>query len=59
MNESYAICSYIHVTHLLGQCFKTFYSRNLRMFVHARVSDPGKSFRPSLMLAGNDGAYPS
>ncbi len=38
-----------------GQCYKTFYGRNLRIFVFV----PGKTFQPSLMFTGKAGAYPS
>jgi hypothetical protein len=34
-----------------AQCYKTFYVRNLRMFVIIFV--PGKPFQPSLMFVGN------
>ncbi len=42
-----------------GQCYKTFYGRNLRNFVTSYSVCPGKPFQLSLMFAGNARAYPS
>ncbi len=33
-----------------GQCYKTFYVRNLRIFIIARVFVPGRPFQPSHMF---------
>jgi hypothetical protein len=41
-----------------GRCNKTFYNRNLRIFVKARAFDPGEPFQPSLMFVGKAVAYP-
>jgi hypothetical protein len=42
-----------------GQCYKTFFVRNLRIFVKVRVFVHGKPFQPSLIFAGKAEAYPS
>ncbi len=42
-----------------GQCYETFYGRNLRLFIISYKVVPGKPFQPSLMLSGKAGAYPS
>jgi hypothetical protein len=41
------------------KCYKTFYVRNLRMFVKAKVLVSGKPIQPSLMFASKARAYPS
>jgi hypothetical protein len=33
-----------------AKCYKTFYVRNLRMFVLARLFVPGSTFQPSLIF---------
>jgi hypothetical protein len=33
-----------------AKCYKTFYSRNLWIFVKARVFVPGKPFQPSSLM---------
>jgi hypothetical protein len=40
------------------QSFKTFYSRNLRMFVISYLFVPAEPFQPSLMFADKAVAYP-
>ncbi len=42
-----------------GPCYKTFYIRNLQMFLKVRVFVHLKPLQPSLMFAGKAGAYPS
>ncbi len=42
-----------------GQCYKTFYSRNLQIFVMSQSVCHSKPFQPSLMIADSTGAYPS
>jgi hypothetical protein len=39
--------------------YKTFYGRNLRIFILSKSVFPGQPFQPSLMFAGKAGAYPS
>ncbi len=38
-----------------GQCYKTFYGRNLRLLLIARAFVTGKPFQPSLMFGGKAG----
>ncbi len=42
-----------------GLYSKTFYGRNLQIFVISKGVCPGKPFQPSLMFASKAGAYPS
>ncbi len=42
-----------------GQCYQTFYGRNLRNFVISWNVCPGKPFQPSVMFVGKARAYPS
>ncbi len=41
-----------------GLYYKTFYGRNLRIFVKARVFVPGKHFQPSIMFVGEARSLP-
>jgi hypothetical protein len=41
-----------------AQCYKTFYSCNLQVFVKSSVIVPGRIFELGLMFAGKAGAYP-
>ncbi len=39
-----------------AQCYKTFYFRNLEMYVNVFLGGP---FQPGIMFASNAGAYPT
>ncbi len=41
-----------------GLSYKTFYGRNLRIFVISRVFAPGKPFQPSLIFVGKARGLP-
>jgi hypothetical protein len=42
-----------------GRYYKTFFGRNLRIFIISQSVVPGKPFQPSLVFAGKARAYPS
>ncbi len=42
-----------------GQCCKTFFVRNLRIFLVSQSVCPGKPFQSRLMIAGKAGVYPN
>ncbi len=42
-----------------GQSYKTFYARNLRIFLNAEGSAPNQPFQPSPMFVSNAGANPN
>jgi hypothetical protein len=41
-----------------GQCYKTFYSRKLGLFILSRAFVPGQPFQPSLMFVGKSRSLP-